>query len=262
MTRAGRSRLRAAATTDVGRCREHNEDAFLVRIDHGLFVVADGMGGHESGDVASAMVASSIDGFFEEAPPSSATGDLVYPAEARLPKAAIRLLAAVRKANRDVHLASLDSSSHRGMGSTVVAIHFGESGDVAYIGHVGDSRCYRIRSGHIELLTEDHSLVNEARAMDPSLTEEDLARLPTNIITRALGLEREVQVDLRAVEVLPKDVFLLCSDGLSGLVSSREMVEAVRLADDLEEASELLVALANEEGGYDNITALVVAANG
>ena len=95
--------------------------------------------------------------------------------------------------------------------------------------------------------------------MDPSLTEEDLARLPSNIITRALGLERDVQVDLRAVEVLPDDVFLLCSDGLSGLVSAREMIEAVRLADDLEEASELLVALANEEGGYDNITALVVA---
>ncbi len=234
----------------------------MLRTEHGLFAVADGMGGHESGDVASALVASSIEGFFDGGLSSMAANELVYPGEARLPKAAVRLLAAVRKANRDVHQASLDSSAHRGMGSTVVALHFGESGDVAYIGHVGDSRCYRIRSGAIELLTEDHSLVNEARAMDPTLTEEDLARLPTNIITRALGLEPDVQVDLRAVEVQPRDVFLLCSDGLSGLVSSREMVEAVRLADNLEEASELLVALANDEGGYDNITALVVAANG
>jgi protein phosphatase len=259
MAREGKLRLKSAATSDVGRCREHNEDSFLLRPEHALFAVADGMGGHQSGDVASALVASSLAGFFDMSPSAQAAGELLLPAEAKLPKAATRLLAAVRKANRDVHSASLESRSHRGMGSTVVAIHFGESGDVAYIGHVGDSRCYRIRSGAIELLTEDHSLVNEARAMDPTLTEEDLARLPTNIITRALGLEPEVQVDLRAVEVRPNDVFLLCSDGLSGLVSSREMIEAVRLADDLEEASELLVALANDEGGYDNITALVVA---
>lgn len=258
MARDSKNKLRAAATTDVGRCREHNEDAFLLRLEHGLFAVADGMGGHESGDVASALVASSLAEFFDGASVRT-TKDLLLPAEAKLPKAATRLLAAVRQANRDVHSASVESRAHRGMGSTVVAIHFGEGGDVAYIGHVGDSRCYRIRRGAIELLTEDHSLVNEARAMDPSLTEEDLARLPSNIITRALGLERDVQVDLRAVEVQPDDVFLLCSDGLSGLVSAREMIEAVRLADDLEEASELLVALANEEGGYDNITALVVA---
>ena len=220
------------------------------------------MGGHESGDVASALVASSLAKFFESGPLSKKPQRTTHPSEANLPKPATRLLAALRQANHDVHRASLASTSSRGMGSTVVAIHFGEVGDVAYIGHVGDSRCYRIRGGSIELLTEDHSLVNEARAMDPSLTEEDLARLPTNIITRALGLEPDVQVDLRAVEVLPSDVFLLCSDGLSGLVSSKEMVEVIRLADDFDEASELLVALANDSGGYDNITALVVAAGG
>lgn len=261
-TRSPRGKLRAGATTDVGRCREHNEDAFLARPELGIFAVADGMGGHESGDVASAIVASSIEGFFETQGTSPVAKDLLQPGDAKLPKPAVRLLAAVRKANRDVHQASIDTSSHRGMGSTVVAIHFAEGGDLAFIGHVGDSRCYRIRNNAIELLTEDHSLVNEARAMDPSLTEEELSRLPSNIITRALGLEPSVQVDLRIVEVLPKDVFLLCSDGLSGLVTSREMIEAVRLADDLDEASELLVALANEGGGYDNITALVVAPNG
>ncbi len=260
--RVSRSKLRAAASTDVGRCREHNEDAFLARPEFGIFAVADGMGGHESGDVASALVVSSLSGFFEVQPNSSVAKDLLQPGDSKLPRPAVRLLTAVRKANRDVHQASLDSPSNRGMGSTVVAIHFAENGDQAFISHVGDSRCYRIRSGAIELLTEDHSLVNEARAMDPTLTEEELARLPSNIITRALGLEPHVQVDLRIVEVLPKDVFLLCSDGLSGIVSSLEMIEAVRLAEDLDEATELLVALANEGGGYDNITALVIAPNG
>ena len=256
------SKLRAAASTDVGRCREHNEDTFLVRAEAAVFVVADGMGGHESGDVASAIVAQSIAGFFDGESSTPVAADLLQPDDSALPTGAVRLLAAVRQANRDVHQASLDSPSNRGMGSTVVAIHFADGGDLAFISHVGDSRCYRIRSGVIELLTEDHSLINEARAMDPSLSEEELARLPSNIITRALGLEPSVQVDLRIVPVLAKDVFLLCSDGLSGLVSSREMLEAVRLADDLEEASELLVALANDGGGYDNITALVIAPNG
>lgn len=254
--------VRAAATTDVGRCRHHNEDTFLLRPELGVFAVADGMGGHDSGDVASAMVASSIAGFFERGPEVPIEDALREPEDAGLPIEARRLLAAVRKANRDVHHASGRRANQRGMGSTVVALHLAANRDRAFIGHVGDSRCYRIRQGSIELLTEDHSLVNEARALDPSLTEEDLARLPTNVITRALGLEPDVRVDLRVVEVRPRDVFLLCSDGLSGLVTALEMIEAVRLADDLDEASELLVALANEGGGYDNITALVLEPRG
>ncbi len=254
-----RAALRVGATTDVGRHREHNEDTFLVRADLGIFAVADGMGGHEAGDVASALVAGAINGFFERSDGAEVDADLIEPADAMLPKAAVRLLAAIRRANREVHDASADKSSHRGMGSTVVALHVPDDGEVAYVGHVGDSRCYRIRAGAIELLTHDHSLVNEARQIDPTLTDEELARLPTNIITRALGLEAQVKVDLRIVDLRAGDVFLLCSDGLSGAVSSLEMIEAVRLAEDLKEASELLIALANDAGGFDNITAVVIA---
>ncbi len=260
--RGSRSKLRAAGATDVGRCREHNEDAVLVSSEFGVFAVADGMGGHQSGDVASAIVVETIAGFFKGGPTLAVPEELLEAGDANLPKAAVKILTALRKANHEVHRASVGSTLNRGMGSTVVAIHFGPGDEVAHIGHVGDSRCYRIRRGTIELLTQDHSLVNEARAMNPELSEEELARLPSNIITRALGLEAKVQVDIRTVEVLAKDVFLLCSDGLSGIVSSLEMVEAVRLADDVAEAAELLVALANEGGGYDNITVLVVAPNG
>ncbi len=256
---SSRAALKVAACTDVGRHREHNEDTFLVRADLGIFAVADGMGGHEAGDVASALVAEAMEGFFEGSKIGEIDTMFTEPADAMLPRAAVRLLAAVRKANRDVHDASVEKVAHRGMGSTVVALHVPGDGDAGYIGHVGDSRCYRIRNGTIELLTTDHSLINEARQIDPTLTDDELARLPSNIITRALGLEPQVKVDLRIVELRAGDVFLLCSDGLSGAVSSLEMIEAVRLADDLDEASQLLIALANEAGGFDNITAVVIA---
>jgi protein phosphatase len=256
---ASRPAPQVAAATDVGRHREHNEDTYLVRADLGIIAVADGMGGHEAGDVASALAVEAMQAFFQEGVDAPIDEDLIDASDAMLPKAAVRLLAGIRRANRDVHTASIEKAAHRGMGSTVVALHVPAEGDVAYVGHVGDSRCYRIRDGAIELLTQDHSLINEARAIDPTLTDEELARLPSNIITRALGLEPQVKVDLRIVELRPSDVFLLCSDGLSGIVSSREMIEAVRLAADLEEASELLIALANDGGGFDNITAVLVA---
>ena len=127
-----------------------------------------------------------------------------------------------------------------------------------HIAHVGDSRCYRIRAGQLELLTSDHSLVNEARALDPSMTEEELARLPQNIITRALGMEPTVAVEVGAVEVKKGDTYLLCSDGLSGLLSNDEMLEAISLVEDAKEVCEVLVAMANEAGGVDNITALAL----
>jgi protein phosphatase len=257
--RVASSALRVAAASDVGRHREHNEDTFLLRPDLGIFAVADGMGGHEAGDVASALVAAAINGFFERSKAGEVDPELIEPSDALLPKAAVRLLASIRRANSAVHEASIDNASRHGMGSTVVALHVPAAGEVAFVGHVGDSRCYRIRGGAIELLTEDHSLINEARSMDPTLTDDELGRLPSNIITRALGLEPQVKVDLRIVEFCAGDVFLLCSDGLSGGVTAREMMEAVRLADDVDEASELLIALANEAGGLDNITALIVA---
>jgi len=250
----------SGAITDVGRVRSSNEDTYLLRPDLGLWLVADGMGGHQSGGVASAMVRLSVGDFFEVTGTGAAWDDaFVEPADADLPRAARRLVAAIRKANHDVFEASGDHARSQGMGSTVVACHIDdELPSRMHIAHVGDSRCYRIRNRKLELLTSDHSLVNEARAIDPSMTEEELARLPQNIITRALGMEATVEVDVGSVEVDEGDTYLVCSDGLSGLLSSDEMLEAMALVEDANEVCEVLVAMANEAGGIDNITALAL----
>jgi protein phosphatase len=250
-------RLVAAGLTDVGRQRRHNEDHVLVAPQFNLFVVADGMGGHTTGHVASALTSASLSDFFD----ATRDGRLPTPPpddEKDLPSAAERLAQGVRKANRDVFEISSTHREHKGMGSTVVAVHF--DGERLHIAHVGDSRCYRIRDGEIEQLTRDHSLINDALAIKPDLTEEELARLPKNVITRALGMKEAVKVDVQSVRVEPDDMFLLCSDGLSGMIKDDQILEVFDLTSDLQEACELLIAMANEAGGVDNISALLVRA--
>lgn len=228
----------------------------------GLYLVADGMGGHRAGDVASAMVRLSIADFFEvtEGVPGTWDAQFNENEDEELDPPARRLCASVRKANHDIHTASTAGRGAAGMGSTVVAAYLPSDASRAYIAHVGDSRCYRLRRGELELLTQDHSLVNEALALDPDLTEEQLSRLPSNIITRALGMDETVQVDITHRDLEPGDVFIMCSDGLSGVITNREIVETLSLIDDPTEACDVLVAMANEAGGADNITvvALVV----
>ncbi len=257
-TQPGRAiRIEAAGLTDVGRQRRHNEDNVLVAPKVGLFLVADGMGGHSTGHVASALAASSMQTFFD----STESGPLPSPIpadEANLPRGAVRLVQGVRKANRDVYEVSSTRKENRGMGSTIVAIHF--DGSDLHIAHVGDSRCYRLRDGNIEQITRDHSLINDALALKPDLTQEELARLPKNVITRALGMKDAVKVDIQSVHVEPEDIFLLCSDGLTGMINNDQILEVFSLTNDLDEACELLIAMANEAGGTDNISALLVRA--
>lgn len=257
-TQPGRAiRIEAAGLTDVGRQRRHNEDNVLVAPQFGLFLVADGMGGHSTGHVASALAASSMQTFFD----STQSGPLpsAIPAdEVNLARGASRLVQGVRKANRDVYEVSSTRKENRGMGSTIVAIHF--DGTDLHVAHVGDSRCYRIRDGNIEQITRDHSLINDALALKPDLTQEELARLPKNVITRALGMKDAVKVDIQSVRVEPEDIFLLCSDGLTGMINNEQILEVFSLTNDLEEACELLIAMANEAGGTDNISALLVRA--
>ena len=252
------TRTSSGAATDVGRVRGHNEDTFLIREDLGLYLVADGMGGHQAGDVASVMVRLSVADFFEVSANVSWDAAFDGPEDDHLPAEGRRLVAAIRKANHDVYSAAKRNPVHHGMGSTVVAIYLPAEGDDLFIAHVGDSRCYRIRDRELELLTRDHSLVNEALALDPGMSEEDLGLVPSNIITRALGMEAEVAVDIRMAKTRPGDTYLLCSDGLSGLITKDEITEALALIDEPEEVCDLLVALANEAGGHDNITALAV----
>jgi protein phosphatase len=244
-----------AGVTDVGRQRKHNEDCVLLKPALGVFVVADGMGGHNAGDVASKLVTTSLGNYFEATAQGAPTGEL--PDEyASLAPEAKRLAAGVRKANHDVFVISNTHQQHHGMGSTVVAIHIADGH--AHIAHVGDSRCYRIRDGEIQQLTRDHSLINDALDMKPDLTKEELARLPKNIITRALGMKDAVKVDIRSEPTQPGDMFLLCSDGLTGMVPPDQILEVVGLAEEPQEACELLIAEANDAGGTDNISAVLV----
>ncbi len=248
----------AAGLTDVGRQRKHNEDTVLIRPELGLFAVADGMGGHNAGDVASKLAATSLGNFFEATHAATGVAPVDLPEDYDdLAPAARRLAAGVRKANHDVFTISSTYQQHHGMGSTMVAIHLRATGEI-HIGHVGDSRAYRIRDGEIVQLTRDHSLINDALEMKPDLLPEEIARLPKNIITRALGMKDAVKVDIRSERAEPGDVYMLCSDGLTGMVPDQQILEVVGLTDDPQEACELLIAEANDAGGTDNISALII----
>ncbi len=248
----------AAGKTDVGRKRDHNEDQVLVCDDHGLFAVADGMGGHDAGDVASAITAESLLGYFAAPPPEAEPleGFDDHPGGAR------RLASSILHANRQVYGKSGRSANQGGMGSTVVAIYVSREEQKVHIGHVGDSRCYRFRDGTLEQLTLDHSMINEALKLNPDLSEDILKQLPSNVVTRALGTKESVEPDLRTEPMVAGDLYLLCSDGLTGEVSDEELQFALDGQDDIEDTCELLVAMANEAGGRDNVSALLVRIDG
>ncbi|MFO0617784.1 MAG: PP2C family serine/threonine-protein phosphatase [Polyangiaceae bacterium] len=251
-------RFEAVGVTDVGRQRKHNEDHVLLRPELDLFVVADGMGGHNAGDIASRLATTSLRNFYEATVTGPLPPDALGEDYEDLREDAKRLAAGIRKANRDVFEISSTYRQHHGMGSTVVAAYLERGSGYMHVGHVGDSRCYRMRNGKLELLTHDHSLVNDALALKPDLTPEELARLPKNIITRALGMRDDVKVDIRSEAVRAGDIFLLCSDGLSGMVNEVTIAKVLGPSSDLRSMCETLVTLANEAGGTDNITAVLV----
>ncbi|HEX5099401.1 MAG TPA: protein phosphatase 2C domain-containing protein, partial [Polyangiaceae bacterium] len=177
--------LRAAGLTDVGKTRPSNEDVVLVRPDLDLYVVCDGAGGHNSGEVASALAARSLSNYFgatirrtHEQPEFDRFG---------IPQGARRLSGAILKANKDVIEIAKSTPEHKGMGTTVVAACFSPRSGLMHVGHVGDSRCYRMRGGHLELLTQDHSLLTDVLEQRPELDDTVLERMPKNIVTRALG---------------------------------------------------------------------------
>jgi protein phosphatase len=249
--------LRFTGLTDVGKEREHNEDSFGLLNEFDLFLVADGMGGHRAGDVASQMAIESVGTFFS----ATSKDDITWPFhfDPNLPFAVNRLTTAILVANSKIFQESMRSDEHQGMGTTAVAIHFVESNHTCHISHVGDSRCYRIRDNKIELLTKDHSLVNDYLKAAPDLTEEQLADLPTNVITRALGMQDTVQVDVQTQKTEIGDLHLLCSDGLSGMLSDKEILEIVQNnRPDIDKISRALIDQANLNGGEDNITVVLV----
>lgn len=246
----------ASGMTHVGLQREHNEDSFAVLVEYGLFIVADGMGGHRAGDVASRLATDSMAEFFR----TTSQDDVTWPFhfDTSLTEEENRLLAGIRVANRQIFERSVRSRDCAGMGTTIVGALYSKQKNRLFVGHVGDSRAYRIRGGVIEQLTRDHSLLNDYLAAMPDLTEEQRAELPRNVITRALGMHDHVVVDLMNDEPQAGDVYLLCSDGLSGMMSDGEILRIVTSNDDTAEICRRLIAKANENGGEDNITALVI----
>src|SRR5579871_4108146 len=246
----------AVGLSDVGLQREHNEDSFLVLNEYDLYVVADGMGGHRAGDVASRIATETISEFFK----STANDDVTWPFhfDTNLSEEENRLLTGIRVANRQIFERSTRSREYQGMGTTVVGAMFSPKKQRMYIGHVGDSRCYRVREGRIQQLTRDHSLINDYLVAMPDLTEEQRSELPKNVITRALGMQDSVVVDLQHDDPHPGDVYLLCSDGLSGMLSDDQILDVVEGTTETNEICRRLIQQANEHGGEDNITALVI----
>jgi len=242
--------------TDVGLQREHNEDSYTVLPEHDLFIVADGMGGHRAGDVASRLATETIADFFR----STANEDVTWPYhfDTTLTEEENRLLTGIRIANRQIFERSVRSREYQGMGTTMVSMLFSETREAVFIGHVGDSRCYRVREGEIRLMTRDHSLVNDYLLAMPELTEEQRNELPKNVITRALGMQDHVVVDLQTDRPRPGDVYLLCSDGLSGMIPDDDILAIVEAAVEPSEVCRKLIEKANANGGEDNITAVVL----
>jgi serine/threonine protein phosphatase PrpC len=248
-------RARGVGITDVGLQRDHNEDTFAVLSEHELFIVADGMGGHRAGDVASRLASESISDFFQRTAGEEVTWPFHF--DSGLSESENRLLTAIRLANRQIYEHSLKSHDLRGMGTTVVGALFNPDTRKMYVGHVGDSRAYMIRDGQISQLTRDHSLVNDYLKVMPDMPEDQRSELPKNVITRALGMQDSVEVDLLAHDTRLGDTFVLCSDGLSGMISDAEILQVAGQSD-LQSACRKLTALANEHGGEDNITAVLV----
>ncbi len=252
--------LHAFGATDIGKIRALNEDAVLVRDEQYLYVVADGAGGHASGEVASRLALRSMDNYFGAT--VRATHDRPEFDRFGIPSGARRLSQAILKANRDVLEVAHATSPHRGMGTTVVAAAFSPRSGLMHVANVGDSRCYRLRAGHLELMTQDHSLVSDIIEQRPDLDDRVLARLPKNIVTRALGMEASLRVSLRSHAVVAGDKYLLCSDGLSNLVLAEDIAETLCRDEPPEQSVERLIAIANAAGGVDNIAALVVVCEG
>jgi PPM family protein phosphatase len=247
----------AAGLSDVGLQREHNEDSFCISPQHRLFVVADGMGGHRAGDVASKMAIHAVSSFFDATSSEDATWP--YAIDPRLSMDENRLIAGVRLANQRIFDTSVQHSEMHGMGTTVVALFYSAVKKKVFVAHVGDSRAYRLRGGEILQLTRDHSLVNDYLAVMPDMPQEQLDELPKNVITRALGMQEGVAVDLTSDDPEPGDVYLLCSDGLSGMLQDSKILELTEGAgDDVEDAARRLIHAANEAGGDDNVTVVLV----
>jgi len=247
-------RIEVAGTTHVGMKRNHNEDSYLLLPEEQLFCVADGMGGHSSGEIASRIAVEELAEFFRM---TSRDMEATWPF--KMDKARNydenRLATAIKLANIRIYERAAAEQKYKGMGTTIVSVYF--AAGTAYVAHVGDSRVYYFRHGELQQVTEDHSLLNDylkAKKLSP----EEIEAFPhKNVIVRALGMKDSVQVDVSRFEPQEDDIFLLCSDGLSGMVTDEQMQQILMQTSQLEVACSQLIDLANAAGGNDNVTCIL-----
>jgi PPM family protein phosphatase len=236
--------LRTAHLTHPGRKRRHNEDSYIH--EPPLFAIADGMGGAKAGEVASGLAVEAL-----QLRPDLSGDDEAY------------VVDLIQEANRRVYARAHEDADASGMGTTMTVALVDDPNHRVTFGHVGDSRAYRVRDDELEQLTDDHSLVGELIRSGKLTREEAEVHPQRSVITRALGTDPNVDVDTFVVETEPGDIFLLCSDGLSGMVSDTAILKIVREnRRDLPAAAKALVAAANRGGGDDNITVVVFAVDG
>jgi PPM family protein phosphatase len=228
-------KISAVARSHIGRIRSRNEDAFLADTDASLYAVADGMGGHASGDVASQTAIDAFHAAFLETR---------------------SVLAAMKSANRAVLERAQREPQHRGMGTTLTGVHL--FGNAAFVAHVGDSRLYRLRAGNFEQLTTDHTVAQDMIEQG-ALTRRDSMQHPaSSMLKRSLGLRASVDVDVFQCDVAAHDLLLICSDGLTGMVWEDDIHEILAQGLGLDEMADQLIEAANLRGGVDNITALLL----
>jgi serine/threonine protein phosphatase PrpC len=247
--------VEVAGKTDVGCVRANNEDNFGYDSRCGIYVVCDGMGGQAAGEVASKMGVDIVLRYFREAPGADGY-PLVGDPIAGLSENGQALASAIRLANRTIHETGLHQVGRAGMGSTMVAALVYDN--VLSIGNVGDSRIYLIRQGTIQQLTQDHSLVMEQVRRGYITLEQAAKSEMQNIILRALGSEDTVEADVEDLPLLPGDVLLMCSDGLTKYLPDDDLLRIVSSSTSLDGACDGLIAAAKERGGDDNITCLLM----
>ncbi len=245
--------IESAGITDVGRRRKQNEDSLFCNDGMGLYVVADGMGGHKAGEVASKLVVETIRDYIDQNRNDHQPENLIG-ADENLSEEARRLLAGIQLSNRVVHHTALRNEDYRGMGSTVSAVFFSEKTFI--VANVGDSGIYLIRDGKIELLSVPHTLIAEQSELDPENAELLWGDFK-HVLTRAMGVGESVKADINEIPFYRDDIIVICSDGLSDKATTEEILEMAKNRRS-DKACRELVDLANARGGEDNITAIVL----
>ena len=248
--------LKVSGKTDVGLVRPGNEDYLHLDPDNHIYAVCDGMGGHQAGEVASMTASQTIRTAFTEFGGQNLDSSALNIGRT-LPPMGERLLKSIRMANRAIHNRASENPELSGMGTTVVAVAF--EADIMSVCHVGDSRAYRLRERDLEPLTRDHSWIAEVQETQGLSTEEANSFVGKNVITRALGVRDNVEVDYRIVKVRTGDKFILCSDGLCGFADDDEIFDvAIKYSDDPNKLTDALVQMANDRGGSDNVTVITI----